>query len=442
NVVVRGKGAAIIRTGKAAGVLDNGGNVVEGMPSRIEVPGEAIPHGPSNASLAELRRSGSYLEDVEGATVVQSSDLGNVYELPNRGGVPETTLDAKAGILKSLEQEYVEKTGRQIRLAEVLKPSSALRKPGGVAKTELTAQKTGKPSMLDAGAPPDVLGEASVWHGPDPRTLPGFADLPKPRQKAALDAHKSAEKAWAEYHDPTPGSKEARLKECIGRRARVPLDKEPNASGIQRFLNAEFEEVLVTHGEAEAKLIRVKYYEIEVVEHTPNGTRVLNRKTVVDVPEAAPQTPDADGVAVAKVAGTDPSGAPILEPLSRAEREFVMQRYIDKNVKARRLPAGTPGAINDLAEHGVTLVMDDAGAGAAGFLLPKYGAMFLPEAVGMKFLKRIAPFVSAKNATAAEVEKMYRQMVELVRSEGGFGQHAVVVTSDSRYLGEIPFESW
>lgn len=37
---------------------------------------------------------------------------------------------------------------------------------------------------------------------------------------------------------------------------------------------------------------------------------------------------------------------------------------------------------------------------------------------------------------------MYRQMVELVRSEGGFGQHAVVVTSDSRYLGEIAFASW
>lgn len=33
-------------------------------------------------------------------------------------------------------------------------------------------------------------------------------------------------------------------------------------------------------------------------------------------------------------------------------------------------------------------------------------------------------------------------MVELVRSEGGFAQHAVVVTSDSRYLGEIPFASW
>lgn len=442
KLVFRGNGAAIIRAGKAAGVLDDGSNVVKGTPARIELPDATLPHGPSNASVAELGRSGTYLDDVEGATIVQSGDLGNVYELPNLGGVPETTLEAKAGILRSLEQEYLDKTGQQIRLAEVLKPSSALRKPGGVAKTELTAQKTGKPSMLDAGAPPDVLGEANVWHGPDPKTLPGFDDLSKARQKAALDAHKDAEKAWAEYHDPAPGSKEARLKECIGQRARVPLDKEPNANGIQRFLNAEFEEVLVTRGQAEAKLIRVKYYEIEVVEHTGNGTRVLNRKTVVDVPEAAPQTPDADGVAMAKVTGTDASGAPVLEPLSRAEREFVMQRYIDMNIKARRLPAGTPGAINDLAEHGVTLVMDDAGAKAAGFLLPKFGVPFLPEAVGMKFLKRIAPFVSAKNATAAEIEKMYRQMVEMVRSGGGFGQHAVVVTSDNRYLGEIPFADW
>lgn len=441
SLVVRGKGAAVMRTGKAAGVLDNGGNVVDGMPTRIEVPDASLPHGPSNASVAELGRNGTYLDDVEGATIVQSSDLGDIYELPNLGGVPETTLEAKAGILKSLEQEYLAKTGRQIQLAEVLKPSSPLRKPGGVAKTELTAQKTGKPAMLDAGAPNAVLGEANVWHGPDPRTLPGFDDLPKARQKAALDAHKEAEKGWAEYHNPTPGSKEARLKECIGQRSRVPLDKEPNASGIQRFLNAEFEEVHVTRGDAEAKLIRVKYYEIEVVD-TRNGNRVVNRKTVVDVAEAAPQTPDADGVAMAKVVGTDASGAPILEPLDRAEREFVMQRYIDKNVKARRLPAGSAGAINDLAEHGVTLVMDDAGAKAAGFLLPKFGVPFLPEAVGMKFLKRIAPFVSAKNATPAEIEKMYRQMVELVRSGGGFGQHAVVVTSDSRYLGEIPFANW
>ncbi|HEX2195588.1 MAG TPA: hypothetical protein VHJ76_01575 [Actinomycetota bacterium] len=57
-------------------------------------------------------------------------------------------------------------------------------------------------------------------------------------------------------------------------------------------------------------------------------------------------------------------------------------------------------------------------------------------------LKRIAPFVSAKNASPAEVDAMYRQMVEIVRSEGGFAQHAVVVTSDSRYLGEVPFASW
>jgi hypothetical protein len=50
--------------------------------------------------------------------------------------------------------------------------------------------------------------------------------------------------------------------------------------------------------------------------------------------------------------------------------------------------------------------------------------------------------VSAKNATPAQVEAMYKQMVELVHSEGGFAQHAVVVTSDSRYLGDIPFASW
>ncbi|HYP23528.1 MAG TPA: hypothetical protein VEV43_08140, partial [Actinomycetota bacterium] len=126
----------------------------------------------------------------------------------------------------------------------------------------------------------------------------------------------------------------------------------------------------------------------------------------------------------------------------RAEREFVMQRYIDKNIQARRLAPGARGAINDLAEHGATLVMDDAPAKAAGKLLPMFGVPFLPEGVGTAYLKRIAPFVAAKNASPAQVDAMYRQMVELVHSEGGFAQHAVVVTSDSRYLGEIPFASW
>ena len=441
NVVVGGEGAAIMRVGQSAGVLEKGGRVVKGPVSAIELADEAVPAGLSNGAVAEIETAGNYLDNVEGATIVQSSDLGNVYELPNLGGVPEVTLDAKAAILEQLEQEYLEKTGQQIQLAEVLKPSSALRKTGGVAKTELTAAKTGKPAMLDSGAPRDVLAEASVWTGPDPRTLPGWDALPKLRQKTALKEWNKATQAWERYHNPPPGSKEARLQQVMGQEGRVPLDLEPNASGLQRFVTAHFEEVLVTEGEAQAKLIRVKKYEIEVVDTTRNN-QVVNRKTVVDVPEAAPQTPDADGVAMAKVVGRDASGKPILEPLSRAEREFVMQRYIDKNIKARRLPAGTAGAINDLAEHGVTLVMDDASAAAAGKLLPSYGVPFLPEGVGTAYLKRIAPFVSAKNASPAEVDAMYRQMVEMVHSEGGFAQHAVVVTSDSRYLGEVPFASW
>ena len=439
GIVFKGNGVGIIRAGEASGVLDDGANVAKGAPA-IEMGGTA-PQGMANGEVSELTRKGNYLENVEGATVVQSSDLGNVYELPNLGGVPETTLEAKAAILKSLEQEYFEKTGLQLQLAEVLKPSSALRKVGGVAKTELTAAKTGKAAMLDAGAPKDILAEANVWTGPDPRTLAGFDDLPKLRQQAAIAEWEKAQKSWDAYHNPATGSKEDRLRQVIGQEARVPLDVKPNDSGLQRFVTAHYEEVAITEGQAQAKLIRVKKYEIEVVDTTRNN-QVVNRKTVVDLPEAAPQTPDADAVGMAKVVGRDPAGKPVLEPLNRAEREFVMQRYIDKNIKARRLPPGTRGAINDLAEHGATLVMDDAPAKAAGKLLPMFGVPFLPEGVGTAYLKRIAPFVSAKNATPAQVDAMYRQMVELVHSEGGFAQHAVVVTSDSRYLGDIPFASW
>ena len=350
--------------------------------------------------------------------------------------MPEITLDAKAGILGEIERAYAAARGKTLQLAEVLKTSSSLRKPGSVAKLELTAGKTGKPSMVDAGMPSDALGEATYWTSPtNPESLPGFDKLPKLRQDQAIHEWELANKRFAKYENPPPGSKEAKLKSLIGQRGRVSLDDVPNPAGLQRFVVGEFEEVVVTQGDATAKLIRVKHYEIEVVDTTRNNL-VVNRKRVIDnLAEAAAQTADADAVAVGKVVGTNPAtGAPIIAPLDRAEREFVMSRYVDKNVKARRL-----GAVPDLAEHGVTLVMEDASAKAAGFLLPSYGVPFMPDAVARAYLERIAPFVKPADLTN---EQMVEQMLKLVQSEGGFGQHAVVVTADSRYLGEVPFASW
>lgn len=429
KMTARGRGAAMLESGKAAGVLDETGAVTRS--TAIEAADASVPHGISATDAA--RTSEEFLSNLDGATVLQSTDLGNVYELPNLGGVPEITLDAKAGILQSLESEFAAVKGRDITLVEVLKPSSALRKPGGVAKLELTGQKTGKPSMIDGGMPAEALGEASVWRNTTPPSeLPGFGDLPTVRQEAAIKEWELANERWAEWHAPAAGSKTARLKECLGQEGRVPLDNEPNAGGLQRFVRAHFEEVTVQKGSAEAKLIRVKKYEIEVVD-TRSG-RVVNGKSVVDSPEALPQTPDADAVAVGKVVGTDAQGRPIIEPLSREEREFVMQRYIDKNVKARK-----SGQVPDLAEHGVTLVMDDASAAAAGSLVPKYGAPFLPEAIGIEHLRRIAPFVKPNELSDIE---MVEKMLQYVQAEGGFGQHAIVLTRDARFLGEVPFASW
>lgn len=443
--VLRGGGSAMVRAGKAAGILDEAGNLVR-KPKTALVPSTSkAPAGPSFGEIAQIEREGNYLDEVEGATIVQSSDLGNVYELPNLGGVPETTLDAKAGILGELEAEFAAATGKQIELAEVLKPGSALRKADGVAKVELTPQKTGKPEMLDAGAHREVLAEASVWRNSvNPRKQPGFKNLSQARQEKALKEWDLANQRWAEWENPDPGSKTARLKECLGRRNTVPLDTVPNSSGLQRFVTAEFEEVAVAEGTAEARLIRVKHYEIEVRDMSPTGGgRVLNRRTVVDnLDVAAPQTPDADAVALAKVIGKDADGKKLLAPLDRAEREFVQPRYVDKNIKARKKPPGSPGAIPDSAEHGVTLVMDDASARAAGKLLASYGVPFLPERPGLAYLARIAPFVSGAGATPAEIAATYHKLVGIVRAEGGFGQHAVIVTRDARYLGEIPVTSW
>lgn len=441
GVVVKGEGAAVVRAGEAAGVIDDTGKVVKGPNTAIDIGNSA---GVPATDIAEMERAKNYLDDVEGATIVQSSDAGAVYELPNIGGVPEVTLDAKAVILGDLEDAWKTNSGKQIQLAEVLKPSSAYRKIGGVAKTELTSPNTGKAAMLDAGAPKEVLAEASVWTGPDPSLSPLFKNLSKPRQQAAMHEWEKAEKAWKEFHNPTdPTSKEARLRQCIGSKERVPLDLEPNPSGMQRFVTAHYEVEEIVRGDAQAKLIRVQYYEIENVLVDPNTgvQKVVNRKTVVDLPEPAPQGPDADAVVVGKVVGVDEAGHPIMEPLSRAEREFIMPRYIDENIKARRKPPGSPGAINDLAEHGATLIMDDASASVAGKLLARYGAIFVKEHPGLDFLARISKSIAGKGG-GAEVAKLYHELVDIVRSGGGFGQHAVVVTRDSRYLGEVNIANW
>lgn len=456
NIVVRGRGAAVLRAGEAMGALDDAGRVST-RPLKVKPTSSSGPAGATAGETTLMERSGSYLDDVEGATIIQSSDAGHVYELPNLGGVPEVTIDAKAGILADLEGDYVRAVaeGRlppgaaaEVKLVEVLKPSSALRKANGIGKLELTPQKTGKPAMLDAGAPPEVLAEASVWRNTThPADAPGFSNLSKARQEAAVAEWRQANQNWEEWLNPPAGSKTARLQQCIGRRSRVPLDTQPNASGIQRFVTAEFEEEVVRQGTAEARLIRAKYYKIETVD-TRNGNRVVNSKVVVDSAEALPQGPDADAIGLGKKVGETPDGIPIVEPLSRAEREFFAQRYIDKNIKARKKPAGSPGAIPDAAEHGTTLIMDDASAQAAGKLLPSYGIPFLPENVGRQVMRRIAPFVAkippgTSPAQAARIiQAQYKQMLHAVRSQGGFGQHAIIVTSDSRHLAAVPFASW
>lgn len=435
-IPIGGPGGSVVTAGEVAGVLKPNGSVVTKAGAAIVA--DDVPSVLSGGSAS--RTTEEFLSNVDGATLVRADDLGNVYELPNLGGVPEITLDAKAGILGELESEYATATGKNVKLVEVLKPSSPIRKPGGVAKLELTEQKTGKPAMIDAGAPDAVLGEANLWRNTaHPSKQPGWADLPKVRQDKALSEWAKANESWAAWQNPEPGSKTARLQQCIGQEARVPLDEVPNKAGLQRFVTAEYEVVDVVQGTAEAKLIRVKKYVVEVVD--TNSGKVVNGKTVVDQPTAVPQTADADAVAVAKqkldASGNpvfDSQGRPVVEPLNRAEREFVMQRYIDKNIKARR-----SGAMPDAAEHGVTLVMDDASAKAAGKLLPMYGAPFLPEGVGSNYLRRIAPYVKPKGVST---EEMYQRMLKLVQSEGGFGQHAVVVTSDSRYLGAINVSAW
>ncbi|HWH95856.1 MAG TPA: hypothetical protein VNT03_18490 [Baekduia sp.] len=429
------KGAALLNIAKATEVVDESGKLAKGLDA-VKDTKKALGVGMAGEEAAALQDGEAALKSVDGATVVRSSDYGNVYELPNIGGVPEVTLDAKAGILKSVEGDFADTFGRPIELAEVLKPSTELRKPGAVAKLELTGQKTGKPAMIDAGMPPDALGEAVLWKPKvKPQDIPGFKNLSESRQAAAIKEYENALKANAEWRNPAAGSKTAKLKQLIGKEGTVPLDDHPWPGGLQRFVSGEFELVKVPGEYADAYLIRVKKYAL-VVKDTARGGKVVNTKTVVNSTKALAQGVDADAVGVAKVVGRDAAGKPILAPLEASERSFVMSRYIDRNIKAR-----AAGLQTDLAEHGATLVMDDADALHAGFLGPKFGVPFMPEDVGIPFLKRIAQFVIPKGS-GLTTEQMVQNMLGAVRSEGGFGQHAVILTKDTRYLGDVPLQAW
>lgn len=424
GVVVTKSGVGVMRAGEALGVVKNG--------QKVKAAKTGVPITGRGGITARDRTTESFLKNVDGATMVRSSDKGNIYKMPNAGGVPEVTMDVKAGILKDLEAEYATATGKNLDLVEVLKPGSEYRKPNGVAKLELTEQKTGKPAMLDAGAPPDILGEAAVWRNPvPPNKTAQYRFWSKARQQTAMKEWHKANDGWAKWQNPEAGSKTALLKQCIGQECLVPLDPKPWKGGLQRFVEAEYETVAVTKGRAEGLLIRVKSYKVV----TKVNGKTVNTKTVVKKTDVArPQTPDADAVAMAKQVGVDAKGRPVLAPLSRAEREFVMQRYVDKNIKARKA-----GLLPDAAEHGVTLVLDDASAKAAGKLLPAYGVPFLPAKAGTDYLRRIAKFVAPPKVSADE---MFATMLAKVQSEGGFGQHAVVLTKDSRYLGEVLVENW
>jgi hypothetical protein len=87
KAILKGSGSSISNAGRSAGVLDNAGSLIDDAASRIAVADDALP---SLSGTDAARTSEAFLSNLDGATVVQSGDLGHVYELPNLGGVPES----------------------------------------------------------------------------------------------------------------------------------------------------------------------------------------------------------------------------------------------------------------------------------------------------------------------------------------------------------------
>lgn len=415
GAVIKGEGRGMMVLGRSTGVLKPNGAPIKAPATSIEPVPAGGPKGMSALDHAQLQAAGSYLDEIEDAVVIRTG-AGNVYELPNIGGVPLHDIQIKQGILGELQAEYPAVTGRPaIELVEVLKPSSPLRKAGSYPKLEANKPKTGKPAMVDAGMPPEALAEANVWTAPKhPRTMPGFESWGKPRQQAAISEWKAANKAWDEYQNPAPGSPMAALKKAVGSRTTIPLSG--GGSALQREVVAEFEEVLVKgdHG-ARAALLRVKYYE----ERAVIDGNIVNSRVIVNSKKGLPQGPDADAVAIGKLVDGK------VVPLTGAEKNFFMPRY-----RAKTTAAAKQGNFAG-AEHGATLVMDDAGTASSGFLLGKFGLGFMREEIARPFAAKISAF------TGMSPEKL------LSLTGGEFGQKAVVVrASVDAYYGEVPFGSW
>jgi hypothetical protein len=385
----------LIRLGEAEGELNAAGKAVKNP--EIDIAHDAIGSTGARPSIRD--------------TILSRRTFGSgetLDELESIGGIPTREADIQRQIVGEIEQELGLPEG-QIGLA--LKPSSALRKENSVAKFELCKAKTGKPVHEQLGMDPEALSEPNFFKPTNPKQLPEWEQISVAEQDDLLNTYKKAKKEYADWTSGNPRDPDlAKLSKATQRVGGPEITKPVTVDlGQGRQVKAIFEEVPVPG--TDTIRIRVKYYETDGI-------------VFVDSKVARPMGPDLDAVAIYDAkAGARFADRQLETKIVRAYRKKIAER-----VQAGERFHG--------AEHGLTLIMDDVGAGpngSVGFLM-QYGIPYLPEPAAYEFAKRIEPFV----------EMLAEEIMGNVGkpNSGAFGQKLVNVTSTDVYYGTLPVDSW
>jgi hypothetical protein len=260
---------------------------------------------------------------------------------------------------------------------------------------------------VQLGLNENALSEPSFYKPKPLKDIPGWDTMTDIEQAALKKEHAKAKESWADWHSKSPKDPDiAKLHSATsrpGHELKAPVSVKLSHG---RTAKAWFEQVKLDDGTI---VVRAKHYEVDGIKFLDSTTTKVAR----------PMGPDLDVVAI--------SDATTRKRIANRQLESKVVRLYRKKI-AERVKGGERF---HGAEHGMTLIMDDAGAGPNGVVgnLMQYGLAYLPEDVARAFANRIAPFVELS------ADEMMGKVAE-------FGLNVVNVTSKNVNYGKIPLDQW